>query len=552
MTKFSPSDSTSLLISSEILSQEDTHVLAQGCRSWPYEEAQKIITRLQHNPEKKNVILSTGYGPSGLPHIGTFGEVVRTTMVRRALHMLRPDISTQLICFSDDMDGLRKVPDNIDNADTLIPYLNHPLSRIPDPFGKYKSYAAHNNAMLCDFLDAFGFEYRFMSSTQMYMEGHFDEMLLQFLYHHEAVKNIVLPHLGEERRKNYSPFMPICPHTGQVLMTEIIRILPEEKALIYYNPNTNKQEKTLVTGGQCKLQWKADWAMRWMALNVDYEMAGKDLIDSVKLSGKICKAMHHKPPEGFNYELFLDKDNKKISKSKGNGLSIQEWMRYAPQESLSYFMFQSPRRAKRLYFDVIPKNMDEYLAHVKKWSTLDNSQRVDGPIFHIHGGASNINASELSFSLLLNLVSASNAQNKDILWGFIQNYQPDMSAKTDPFYDILVEHAILYFHDFIAPYKAFRSATDKERIALEDLCKRLQALDNTENIQSLIYSVGVEHGFDNLRDWFSCLYQVLLGQKEGPRFGTFVTLYGIDNTIALITKALNNDFVIDETTQKLQ
>ncbi|MDG1007767.1 MAG: lysine--tRNA ligase [Alphaproteobacteria bacterium] len=526
------------------MSQRDA---AEQSKAWVYDEARKVVARAE-KLGRDEVIFETGYGPSGLPHIGTFGEVARTTMVRHAFHLLAPEKKSRLICFSDDMDGLRKVPDNIPNGDKLTPHLEKPLTAVPDPFGEYDSFAAHNNARLQAFLDSFEFDYEFVSATQRYQSGGFDATLLKVLENYEAVQNIILPTLGEDRRKTYSPFLPICPETGRVLMVAIEPVDVAAGMIAYTHPDSGAREETSVTGGTCKLQWKADWAMRWAALEVDYEMAGKDLSESVKLSSRITKALGHTPPEGFSYELFLDENGEKISKSKGNGLTIEEWLTYAPQESLSLYMFQSPRKAKRLYFDVIPKAVDEYITFVDKFADMDSAQQVANPAYHIHQGNVPESASPVSFALLLNLVSASNAENKDVLWGFIDTYAPGTTAKTHPFLDRLTDYALAYYRDFVAPNKTYRAAETDEIAALDDLLTRLKALpDNAdgETIQTEVYATGMAHFEDNLRGWFQTLYQVLLGQSQGPRFGSFAALYGLEKTCALIAAGRDGKLLSD-------
>jgi lysyl-tRNA synthetase class 1 len=440
------------------------------------------------------------------------------------------------------------VPDNIPNGDKLTPHLEKPLTAVPDPFGEYDSFAAHNNARLQAFLDSFEFDYEFVSATQRYQSGGFDATLLKVLENYEAVQNIILPTLGEDRRKTYSPFLPICPETGRVLMVAIEPVDVAAGVIAYTHPDSGARVETSVTGGACKLQWKADWAMRWAALEVDYEMAGKDLSESVKLSSRITKALGHTPPEGFSYELFLDENGEKISKSKGNGLTIEEWLTYAPQESLSLYMFQSPRKAKRLYFDVIPKAVDEYITFVDKFADMDAAQQVANPAYHIHQGNVPESASPVSFALLLNLVSASNAENKDVLWGFIDTYAPGTTAKTHPFLDRLTDYALAYFRDFVAPNKTYRAAEADEIAALDDLLTRLKALpDNAdgETIQTEVYATGMAHFEDNLRGWFQTLYQVLLGQSQGPRFGSFAALYGLEKTCALIAAGRDGKLLSD-------
>jgi lysyl-tRNA synthetase class 1 len=530
--------------------------LAENSNAWPFEEARKIVARLERHP-KDEVVFETGYGPSGLPHIGTFGEVARTTMVRHAFRVLTDDkIRTRLIAFSDDMDGLRKVPDNVPSRDTMAQHLGRPLSRVPNPFSnEYPSFGAANNARLCEFLDQFGFEYEFLSSTDCYTSGRFDAALLRVLERFDTVMNIMLPSLREERAQTYSPFLPISPRTGVVLQVPVLAHDAKAGTITYADPDTKEQVTTLVTGGRTKLQWKPDWAMRWFALGVDYEMAGKDLIDSVKLSGEICRALGGTPPAGFNFELFLDEKGQKISKSRGNGLTIDEWRRYASPESLSLFMYREPRAAKRLYFDVIPRHVDEYQQFLEAYERQDLKQRLSNPVWHIHSGNPPKAEIPVSFSLLLNLVSASNAENAETLWGFIGRYRPGVMPQTHPKLNELVEYAIHYFRDFVLPEKRFREPTEVERAALQDLrdaLSQLPASATAEEIQDVVYEVGRREPFLDKTgkiktkdgkpgvalDWFNMLYQVLLGQEKGPRFGSFVAVYGLKNTVDMIDGAL--------------
>jgi lysyl-tRNA synthetase class 1 len=527
--------------------------LAENSNAWPFEEARKIVARLKKKP-KDEVIFETGYGPSGLPHIGTFGEVARTTMVRHAFRMLTDDkIKTRLIAFSDDMDGLRKVPDNVPNKDMLRAHLGKPLTQVPDPFSnEYPSFGAHNNARLRAFLDQFGFEYEFLSSTDCYKSGRFDATLMLFLQRFDAVMNIMLPSLREERAQSYSPFLPIHPKTGIVMQ------VPAEPnaakgTIAWSDPDTGERFETPVTGGHCKLQWKPDWAMRWVALGIDYEMAGKDLIDSVKLSSEIARALGAQPPEGFNYELFLDEKGQKISKSKGNGLTIEEWLRYASPESLSLFMYQNPKSAKRLYFDVIPRAVDDYQQFLDGYQRQDAKQRLSNPVWHVHSGHPPKADMPVTFQLLLTLVSSSNAENAGTLWGFIGRYRPGVTPRTHPKLDAMVGYAINYYRDFVAPTKKFREPTESERVALTDLRDALSNLDpgaSAEDIQNVVYEIGRREPFLDAKkpakdgrpgvslEWFNMLYQVLLGQEKGPRFGSFVAVYGIANTVGMIDGAL--------------
>ena len=524
------------------ISAEMLRAAAVESKAWPFEEARKILDRIARRGDKPaEIIFETGYGPSGLPHIGTFGEVARTSMVRHALATMS-DIPSRIICFSDDMDGLRKIPDNIPNKELIEPHLEKPLTAVPDPFGTHDSFGRHNNARLRAFLDAFDFDYEFYSSTDCYASGQFDEMLLRVLQRYDKVISIVLPTLGPERRATYSPFLPVCPRTGRVLQVPIEERHVEAGTVVYTDPETGDKVEVAVTGGACKLQWKADWAMRWAALGVDYEMAGKDLIESVKLSSRICKALGAEPPEGFNYELFLDENGEKISKSRGNGLTIDEWLRYASPESLSLYMYQSPRKAKRLFFDVIPKNVDEYLTFLEKYPDQEIKEQLGNPVWHIHGGHPPAREVSISFNVLLNLVSASHSEDPQVLWGFIGRYAPGTSPETHPELDKLVGYAVNYFHDFVAPNKTFRVATELEEAALRDLTDRLGGLEagaDAQTIQTVVYEVGKAHDFENLRDWFRALYEVLLGESQGPRFGSFAALYGIDETRDLIGRALD-------------
>jgi lysyl-tRNA synthetase class 1 len=531
----------------------DLRALAEQSNAWPFEEAKKIVARLKRRP-KDEVIFETGYGPSGLPHIGTFGEVARTTMVRHAFRVLTDDkVKSRLIAFSDDMDGLRKVPDNIPNKELVSQHLGKPLTQVPDPFGTHPSFGAHNNARLRAFLDTFGFEYEFLSSTDCYTSGRFDAALLKVLERFDKVMAIMLPSLREERAATYSPFLPIDPDSGVVLQVPVIAHDAKAGTITYEHPDSKAPVTTPVTGGRCKLQWKPDWAMRWVALGIDYEMAGKDLIDSVKLSSEICRALGGTPPEGFNYELFLDENGQKISKSKGNGLTIEEWLRYAAPASLSLFMYREPKAAKRLYFDVIPRQVDEYYQFLGGYEKQDAKQRLSNPVWHIHSGNPPKLDMPITFQMLLTLVSSSNAENAETLWGFIRRYRPGVTPQTHPQLDALVGYAIHYFRDFVLPEKKFREPTDPERAALIDLRDALSQLPadaTAERIQDVVYEVGRRPPFLDEKkkakdgkpgvalDWFNMLYQVLLGQEKGPRFGSFVAVYGLDNTVGMIDGAL--------------
>ena len=517
--------------------QKDT---AMASKAWPFEEARRLLKRCRSSPPEKGYILfETGYGPSGLPHIGTFGEVARTTMVRQAFEMIS-DIPTRLICFSDDMDGLRKVPTNIPNGEQLAEDLHLPLTKVRDPFGTHESFGHHNNARLNAFLDQFGFEYEFASSTEYYTSGRFDEMLLIALERFDDIMEVMLPSLGADRRATYSPFFPISPKTGHVLQVPTLERNVSAGTIVYQEPDGERTEVP-VTGGHVKLQWKPDWGLRWAALEVDYEMFGKDLIPSAELSSKICQVLGRPSPELYNYELFLDDQGQKISKSKGNGLSMEEWLTYAAPESLSYFMYQKPKTAKRLFFDVIPKAVDEYHQQLRAYPDQDEKAQLANPVRHIHGQDVPTSNMVVPFAMLLNLASVSGAEEKDALWGFIRRYAPDASPATHPDLDAAAGYAVRYFNDFVRPERNFRAPTDTERAALEELLARLESWDlpaDAETLQSMVFAVGKEHKFDPLRDWFKALYEVLLGASQGPRFGGFIALYGVEETAALLRKAL--------------
>ena len=515
---------------------------AKSSKAWPFEEARKLVKRYEKSGFPQTVLFETGYGPSGLPHIGTFGEVARTTMVRTAFRLLTADkVATRLLCFSDDMDGMRKIPDNVPDKAALEPYLHQPLTVVPNPFGgDYASFGHHNNAMLRRFLDTFGFDYEFASATEYYKSGKFDDVLMLALERYDDIMKVMLPTLGEERQATYSPFLPISPKSGRVLYVPMKHVDAKE-GTITFDDEDGSETTISVTGGHCKLQWKPDFGARWAALGVDFEMFGKDHGPNMAVYDRICSVLGGRPPEHFVYELFLDDQGQKISKSKGNGLTIDEWLAYAPTESLAYYMFQKPRTAKRLYFDVIPRAVDEYFQQLDALGRNDLAQKLQNPAWHIHSGNPPAGAMPLSFSMLLNLVSASNAHDKETLWGFISNYDPELSPEHNPKLDELVGYAIRYFEDFVKPAKSFRAPSETERTALADLDKRLAALPghaDAETIQTEVFTVGKEHGYENLREWFQALYQTLLGQDQGPRFGSFVALYGIDASRKLIAQAL--------------
>ena len=508
--------------------------------AWPFVEAKKMLRERKSFIEKKGKItLQTGYGPSGLPHIGTFGEVARTSMMVNALNQLT-DLPTEIITFSDDMDGLRKVPDNVPNQELLTANLHKPLTQVPDPFNKFNSFGEHNNEMLKTFLNSFNFKYSFKSSTSLYKSGYFNPTLKIILENYDGVMNIILPTLGKDRQKTYSPFLPICPETGHVLEIPILEIDKNNSKVVF--DNNGKKLEVSILDGNCKLQWKVDWAMRWYALDVDFEMYGKDLIESAILSTKIINLIGKKNPSGFAYELFLDEKGEKISKSKGNGITIDQWLTYASPESLSLYMYQNPKRAKKLYKEIVPKAVDEYLDCIEKAKKQDELQLLMNPVWHVHNGKIPQEDSIMTFSMLLNLVETSNADNKELLWKFVKKYNPNISEKNSPIFDALVGYAIKYFNDVIKSQKKYKIPNDEEKKALTALVKTLETCNEQmtpEEIQTLIYSTGKENGYaENLRDWFKLIYEVVFGDENGPRMGFFISFFGVNETKELILSKL--------------
>ena len=513
----------------------------QKSNSWPIVEAKKILKeRKKYIDKKGKIILQTGYGPSGLPHIGTFGEVARTSMVVNALNYLT-DLPKEIITFSDDLDGLRKVPDNVPNKDVLNKNLHKPLTNIPDPFEKFKSFGEHNNEMLKKFLDKFKFEYKFMSSTNLYKSGFFNSTLKKILDNYEGIMNIIIPTLGKERQKTYSPFLPICNETGKVLEIPIIEIDKKNSYLIF--DNNGKKLKASILDGNCKLQWKVDWAMRWYTLDVDFEMYGKDLIESAILSSKIIKLLGKNNPSGFAYELFLDDKGEKISKSKGNGVTIEEWLNYASPESLSLFMYQNPKRAKKLYKEIVPKAVDEYLDLIEKSKKQDARELLLNPLWHVHNGKIPSEDNIMSFSMLLNLVETSNASSEEILWKFVKNYKTNVAKNNFPIFNNLIKYSIKYFNDVVKQNKIYKKPNSLEMKALLDLITKLENCpDNMkpEDIQTEIYTVGKNNGYkENLREWFKLIYEVVFGVENGPRLGFFISFFGRKEMISLIKEKIN-------------
>ncbi|MDO6725808.1 lysine--tRNA ligase [Cognatishimia sp. 1_MG-2023] len=545
----------------------DLRDAAMSSKAWPFEEARRVLKRYEKQPpEKGYVLFQTGYGPSGLPHIGTFGEVARTTMIRTAFETIS-DIPTKLVCFSDDLDGMRKVPSNVPNSESLAEHLQKPLTSVPDPFGTHDSFGDHNNAMLRRFLDTFGFEYEFISANEFYGSGKFDEILKRAVEKYDEVMAVMLKSLREERAATYSIFLPIHPETGRVLYVPMKKV-DAENYTITFDDEEGKEWTLPVTGGNVKLQWKPDFGARWAALGVDFEMYGKDHSTNTPIYDRICRILGARAPEHFTYELFLDENGQKISKTSGNGVSIDEWLTYASSESLSYFMYLKPKTAKRMHFDVIPKAVDEYHQQLRAYHGQDIKGQLNNPVWHIHGGKVPESDMVVPFSMLLNLASASSAEDKAAMWGFINKYAPDATPESNPTMDQAAGFAVRYFNDFVKPNKVFRAPTDQERAALTDLAKALSSPEaalaviaeknaamgnddalpeanfaSDEFLQSIVFAVGKIHGFDPLRDWFKAIYEVLLGASQGPRFGGFIALYGVPETIALIEAGLNGELM---------
>ena len=540
----------------------DLRSVAMTSKAWPFEEARALLKRYEKAPpEKGYVLFETGYGPSGLPHIGTFGEVLRTTMIRRAFEVIS-DIPTRLICFSDDLDGMRKVPDNVPNREMLLVNVQKPLTSVPDPFGEFESFGHHNNAMLRRFLDTFGFGYEFYSATEFYGSGKFDATLRLAAERYDAIMKIMLASLREERQQTYSCFLPIHPETGRVLYVPMKEVNAKD-GTITFDDDDGKEWTLPVTGGNVKLQWKPDFGARWAALGVDFEMYGKDHSTNTPIYDGICEVLGGKKPNHFTYELFLDDMGQKISKSKGNGLTIDEWLTYAATESLSYFMYQKPKTAKRLHWDVIPKMVDEYHQQLRAYPTQDVAGQLNNPVYHIHRGQVPASTLTVPFQMLLNLASVSGAEDKAAMWGFIRRYAPGATPEGNPDLDAAAGFAVRYYQDHVKPTRSFRLPSEQERAALEDLlaalkdkdaalgqiAKKNAAMGNADPLpeadfgsedflQSVVFAIGKNHGFEPLRDWFKALYEVLLGASEGPRFGGFIALYGVEDSIALIEAGL--------------
>ena len=525
--------------------------IATEAKSWPFEQARALLraliakrlhadVKVAHEHLRAGriaevvallgtapVVFETGYGPSGPPHIGTFAEVVRTSWVRRAFEELT-GMSTLLVAFSDDYDGFRRVPDGM--PDSMNEHLGYALTTVPDPFGEHQSFGDRNNALLRGFLDRFHFtDIDFVSSTESYQSGVFDETLLKVWDNYQAIMDVMIPTLGAERAATYSPFMPLDA-LGRVLQVPV-RLGQERGTIVYESPTGTVLSR--VTGGEAKLQWKIDWAMRWAALGIDYEMHGKDLIESQQISSKVCRILGVEPPLTYFYELFLDAEGQKISKSKGNGLSMEDFLSYTIPPALEHFMFGSPRSASRLHHGVIGRSTDDYLKALKAYPALGDRQRLDSPVWHIHRGNPPIHETDISYGLLINLATVTAAPSGDVLTRHMGGLD-DLSESDSVLVQSMIDGAVAYVGDHVE--RSVRSPTPMEETALSDLATRLEAMEDVsaEDYQTVVYQVGKDHGFDPLRSWFQCLYEVLLGSSDGPRFGNFIAAYGRRETIDLI------------------
>jgi lysyl-tRNA synthetase, class I len=522
-------------------------------KEWPFVEAQRIIDRLG-KIGKSAVTAETGYGPSGLPHIGTFGEVARTSFVLQALKTLEPSIDAKIIAFSDDMDGLREVPKNLPNGEMLKEHLGKPLTSIPDPFGQEKSFAHYMNRKLRDFLDSFGFTYQFASSTEQYKSGVFDEGFKRIVEHYDEVSDLFKATIAEEKRAAWSPFFPICASCGRVYSTRVIAVDPKALTVSYAcdAPLAGKYSccghhgVASILGGGCKVGWKVDWALRWYCLGVDYEMHGEDLLESARLSSKIVKVLGGEPPELFKYELFLDENGKKISKKIGNGISIEEWLRFAPVDSLLYIMYQKPQQAKKMGRAILPEIVDAYLELVAQYDGAE----VDSPVPFISRLSKGAHADRLpgeksaeyrgaqkliTYSLVCELVMALNQDDPRIVRDYLLKYQPGIAANV-AYYEGLIEDALAYYREVLLPARTVEKADhamDEALAALRaDLARRLAAGEepDAEALQTAVFQVSKDRQL-KMKDWFRTVYRVFLGQNQGPRIGSFIALLGFEKCI---------------------
>ncbi|MFH2218432.1 MAG: lysine--tRNA ligase [Pseudomonadota bacterium] len=513
-------------------------------KCWPFKEADKLRKRYTETPNIP-VRFETGFGPSGMPHIGTFAEVARTTWVRHAFEFLTR-WPTQLIAFSDDMDGLRKVPLNLPQQEMLTENLGRPLCRIPDPFGECESYSAYMNNKLREFLDSYSFDYTFQSSHEAYTRGDFNDGLSVILQKVEDVKAIILPTMSEAKRANWSPFFPICENCGRINSTQVTGYDIENNAIDYSCEQEEGEVKSCghkgtasIFNGKVKVGWKIDWALRWYSYDIGYEMYGKDLIESARLSGKICRLMGKQPPTGLFYELFLDAKGRKISKSVGKGLTIDSWMSYAPLESLLFYIFQNPKQAKRLFWGIVPRSVDDYLSNLIQYRSMDPEDHPESTIWHLFNKGETVPSynAAINFSLINNLISAVGADDIDLILEYLKRYDSSME-KYGTVIEDLVKKAMNYYRDFILPDKKYRTPTEKEKKMFNALRNELAEYDGDDENELQSLPFNVVRAFDESpKNFFKMFYEVLFGQERGPRFGTFVRLVGKEKALSLLDSA---------------
>ena len=507
-------------------------------QEWPFIEAQRIIDRLG-KIGKTSVTAETGYGPSGLPHIGTFGEVARTSFVLQALKTLAPRIDSRIIAFSDDMDGLREVPRNLPNAEMLKEHLGKPLTSIPDPFGKEKSFAHYMNHRLREFLDSFGFEYTFASSTEQYASGVFDEGLRRVMAHYEPISELFKATIAEEKRAAWSPFFPVCENCGRVYSTRVTALDRDNFTVSYacdaplsgkYAACGHIGTASILSGG-CKLGWKVDWALRWYSLGIDYEMHGEDLLESARLSSKIVKIIGGEPPELFKYELFLDEKGKKISKKIGNGISIEQWLRFAPVDSLLYIMYMKPQQAKKMGLTILPEIVDQYLELVAGYDGAEDSPVPFITRLSKGGHADKLGSQKIvTYSLIIELILALNHDDPRMVRDYLLKYQPDIAGNV-AYYESLIVNALAYYREVLLPGRTAESADhqlDAAIVVLRDELARRAAAGtepDADELQTAVFQVAKDRDV-KMKDWFRTLYRVFLGQSQGPRIGSFIALLG--------------------------
>ncbi len=512
-------------------------------KEWPFVESRRILDRLERLG-KSSVTAETGYGPSGLPHIGTFGEVARTSFVLQALATVAPKVESRIIAFSDDMDGLRDVPKNLPNGQMLTSHLGKPLTAIPDPFGQEKSFAHYMNHRLRDFLDSYGFRYQFASSTESYASGVFDEGLRRIMGNYDAIRDLFTATIAEEKRAAWSPFFPICESCGRVYSTRVTELDTKGFRVAYAcdAPLAGKYGScghtgsTSVLGGTCKVGWKVDWALRWFSLGIDYEMHGEDLLDSARLSSKIVKILGGEPPELFKYELFLDEKGKKISKKIGNGISLEQWLRFAPVDSLLYIMYVKPQQAKKMGLPILPEILDQYLELVAEYDGAE-----DSPVPFISRLSHGAHAGKLegqktiTYSLILELILALNQDDPRIVRDYLLKYQPAIAGNV-AYYEELIKDALAYYREVLLPSRKAEPADhlmDDTLRALRDELARLEAAGtapDADALQTMAFQLAKDRDV-KMKDWFRALYRVFLGQSQGPRIGSFIALLGYKDCI---------------------